>query len=239
MVDIPESLLAIDIETASPFQSPHEGGFDNTDCFELVAVGLGYQSAPGAPVESTVLFRSGGWDDTWTAALLRDVVHWCASFNADGVLTYNGTQFDVIHLTNWADSLSQKGYITDTRDAIHQLFSSHIDLNTLAVQKYHDQIESWRSAIKLEQVCEWEDIPVIETKYSDYAIGSLRQDPAIDAEIVTNVHIGAILGEAFINSLESGTDQATEESELKRLLYDYTIADIEPLFTLARNFSSA
>lgn len=233
---IPDSLLAIDIETASPFRSPHEGGFDNTACFELVAVGLGYQRSPGGPIISDVLFRQGGWESSWTAALLSDVIRWCDQFDADALLTYNGQNFDEIHLKHWAHELTQRGQLDQGAEAIERLFSTHIDLNSIGITRYAERLESWRTAIKLERLCEWEGIPTSETYYEKYDLEGLLTDAAIDEPFVTNAHIGEVLGERFVNALETTSNPATGQQELKQLLYDYTIADIDPLFALANRF---
>ena len=66
--------LALDIETASPFESPGGGDFDDTQYFEFVACALGYRSDPTADPETTVLLRRGGWDDEYTADLLARTV---------------------------------------------------------------------------------------------------------------------------------------------------------------------
>jgi len=75
-------------------------------------------------------------------------------------------------------------------------------------------------------------------RYDDYAIGKLTQHEAIDDPYVTNIHIGEVLGEAYIEHKIRDTTETQQFQELERLLQHYTEADIEPLFKLARRFSS-
>lgn len=234
MTTVPESLLAIDIETASPHEEPDD--FQDTSFFELVAVGLGYQAGPDQSVETEVLFRDGGWDGESTSDLLQRVHNWCDDRDADAILTHNGAAFDEIHLTGWAQEVTIEGHWTAAEGAISSLFGNHIDLNPLAVERYQDRLESWRDSVKLEDVCEWEGIPVPETRYEKFDLGDLTQHSAIDEPNVTNVHIGKVLGEAYVEHKIRRTTETTQFRELERLLRDYTAADIDPLFELARRF---
>lgn len=238
MSSIPEGLLAIDIETASPHKEPGRDNFQNTSYFELVAVGLGYQARPGETIETDVLFRDGGWDGESTSDLLQRVDAWCREQDADGILTHNGERFDEIHLKGWAQQVAEQGHWPKAHERISSLLSTHTDLNPLAVERYQHRLESWRDLVKLEDVCDWEDVPVPETRYDDYAIGKLTQHEAIDDPYVTNIHIGEVLGEAYVEHKIRDTTETQQFQELERLLQHYTEADIEPLFKLARRFSS-
>lgn len=235
MPTIPDSLLAIDIETASPNRSPEGADFRDTAYFELVAVGLGHQPAPGAPVETAVLFRDGGWGVEATTDLLRRVDDWCGERAADAVLTHNGNRFDAIHLGGWAQQAVEQDTWPAATDRIDALFDQHVDLNPIAVDAYDDRLESWRTTVALEDVCRWEGIHVEATHYADYGIGPVGNHAAIDGPTVTNVHIGKVLGEAYVAQLVEGRTETGEFAELERLLTDYTRADIEPLFRLARS----
>lgn len=237
MTSIPNSLLAIDIETASPHEKPGKGDFQNTRYFELVAVGLGYQPELDAEIETEVLFRNGGWDDEATGDLLQRVDEWCRDRDSDGILTHNGEGFDEIHLKGWTQAVADQGGWPEGPDRFEMLFTDHIDLNPIAVNRYQDRLESWRDRVSLEDVCEWEDIDVPETHYDDYELGRLTEHSAIDSGHVTNVHIGEVLGEAYVKHQIQGSTGTTQFQELERLLRHYTEADIEPLFHLARRFN--
>jgi len=239
MSSIPEGLLAVDIETASPRKEPGRDDFQDTSYFELVAVGLGYQASPGESVETEVLFRDGQWEAESTSDLLQRVNAWCRERRADAVLTHNGERFDEIHLKGWARELSEQGHWPEAHEGISSLFSTHIDLNPIAVERYQHRLESWRDLVKLEDVCDWEGISIPETRYDNYDIGKLIQHEAIDAPCVTNAHIGEVLGEAYVEHKIRGTTETQQFQELERLLRHYTQADIEPLFKLARRFSGS
>lgn len=234
-----DSLLAIDIETASPHKEPGRDDFQDTSFFELVAVGLGYQPGPREDVETKVLFRTGGWDSDATSDLLQRVDTWCDAREADAVLTHNGERFDKIHLKGWAQQVAEEGLWPEAVERMDALFSNHIDLNPLAVERYQDRLESWRNRVKLEDVCGWEGIEVPETPYGDYDLGQLMEHEAIDSPHVTNVHIGEVLGEAYVIHQSRGTTETKQFQELERLLQHYTQADIEPLFHLARRFDES
>lgn len=238
MTVVPERLLAIDIETASPGASPGGGDFQDTEFFELVAVGLGFQSGPGASVESTVLFREGGWGVEATADLLRRVVAWCGERDADAVLTHNGERFDEVHLSGWAAQAVDGGVWPGAVDRVDALFESHVDTNALAVAAYADRLESWQSAVSLEDACDWEGIPVPETWYADYDLDALVASSSIEEPRVTNVHVGEVLGEAYVDHVVAERTETPTFHELERLLVDYTAADVAPLFALARSFDA-
>ncbi|AEN07726.1 hypothetical protein Halar_0481 (plasmid) [halophilic archaeon DL31] len=51
--------LAIDVETASPFNDPGWDDFDDTAYFELVAIALGYQSEPDGRLRRRYSFVVG------------------------------------------------------------------------------------------------------------------------------------------------------------------------------------
>jgi hypothetical protein len=235
----PDGLLAVDIETASPHKEPGRGDFQDTSYFELVAVGLGYQPGPEEEIETEVLFRNGGWETEPTSDLLQRAYRWCDERDADAILTHNGERFDEIHLKGWAEEVSERGHWPEATTRIGSLFTSHIDLNPLAVERYQDRLESWRDRVKLEDVCTWENIPVPETRYDEYNLGRLTQHNAIDAPHVTNVHIGEVLGEAYVEHKIRGTTETQQFQELERLLRHYTEADIAPLFHLARRFNTS
>lgn len=235
MTAVPERLLAIDIETASPRASPGGGDFQDTSFFELVAVGLGYQSSPGASVESTVLFRDGDWGVEATADLLRRVDAWCGERDADAVLTHNGRRFDEVHLSAWAEQAVDAGAWPAAVDRVDALFGRHVDTNALAVEAHADRLESWQSAVSLEDACDWAGIPVAETRYADYDLDALVASSSIDEPKVTNVHVGEVLGEAYVDHVVAERTDTPTFRELERLLVDYTTADIAPLFELARS----
>ncbi|MFC6725009.1 hypothetical protein ACFQE1_11635, partial [Halobium palmae] len=90
--------VALDIETVSPDREPTaQAHFRDSTYFELLAVGLGHRTSPDGPVETAVVFRE---DDTSEAelALVDAVCDWVGARDPDSLLTYNGANFDLLHL---------------------------------------------------------------------------------------------------------------------------------------------
>lgn len=220
--------LAIDIETASPFQEPTFDDFEDTDYFELVAIALGYQSESGAEVETGVLFRKGGWEEEYTTTLLSEAIEWCEERKIARTLTYNGDGFDAIHLRECADQVELD---------IESLLVGHEDLKHPGNERNAHRVPDWKDFPKFEDLCEWEDIETNPVYYEDYDIDSaICEHDAIDTEHVEGRHIGKVLGESYVDALISGKHDASQTLELKRLMRDYATADIEPLFELDRVF---
>jgi hypothetical protein len=226
--------LALDIETASPGEQPGFDDFDDTRYFELVAVALGYREPGGTP-ETAVLLRRGGWADEFTADLLGRAVDWCDGRDVDRLLTYNGEGFDLVHLETWTADLAAAG-IADLRDDLATLAASHVDLKHPAAGRYRDRLRGRASFHKLERVCRWEGIDVLETRYADY---DLNRDflrgagvPA-GASAVEGRHVGRGLGAAYVEGVAAGLDDRLTYRELARLLRDYARSDVTALFELA------
>jgi hypothetical protein len=226
--------LALDIETASPAEPPGPDEFDDTRYFELVAVALGYR-AGGAPPETTVQLRRGGWGTRQTADLLERALAWCDGREADRLLTYNGTGFDLVHLRNWADDLAAAG-VADLRDDLAALPAEHVDLKQPATERYRDRLPGRASFHALERVCRWEGVDVAETRYADYDLNPdfLRGAgvPA-DARTVEGRHVGRGLGAAYVEGVAAGLDDRLTYRELGRLLAEYARSDVGVLFELA------
>lgn len=226
--------LALDIETASPDESPGPDEFDDTRYFELVAVALGYRAGEEAP-ETTVHLRCGDWTAQHTADLLERALAWCDGRDADRLLTYNGSGFDLVHLRNWADDLAAVG-VADVRDDLAALSAGHVDLKHPATERYRDRLPGRASFHRLERVCRWEGIDVVETRYADYDLNPdfLRGAgiPA-DARTVEGRHVGRGLGAAYVEGVAAGLDDRLTYRELGRLLENYARSDVRVLFELA------
>ena len=222
-------MFALDVETASPFRSPGYDDFDDTDCFELVAVALGHRPAPDGPAETTVLFRRGGWDPSHTADLIARTCEWVAERSGDRdpppLLTYNGRGFDAVHLRGWA------GRLTDAHpalpDAVGRLFADHRDVAPVAGHHFGGRPFGGRFPA-FERACAWAGVDAPATRYDDFDV-----DPAlvarVDGDRVTGRHVGEVLGEAYVERVAAGDDPGA----LEALLADYAAGDVAPLFALA------
>lgn len=227
--------LALDIETASPFESPDGDEFDDTRYFELVAVGLGFRSEPGTDPETTVCLRRGGWEADRTAELLERALAWCAGRDIDRLLTYNGEGFDLVHLQAWADELAAAG-VVDVREEFAVLRTTHVDLKHSATERYRDRLPRRASFHSLDRVCRWENLDVAPTRYDDYDLNPdfLRGAGVPDgAATVEGRHVGRGLGAAYVAGVAAGVDDRLTYRELGRLLRDYARSDVAALFGLA------
>jgi hypothetical protein len=221
-------VFALDIETASPFRSPGYDDFGDTDCFELVAVALGYRSMPDGPVETEVLFRRGGWDPSHTAALIDRTCEWIVT-RADGgqspLLTYNGRGFDAVHLREWAGRLGTN--TPSLPGAVGRLFADHRDVAPVAGHHFCDRSFGGQFP-RFERACEWAGVDVLPTRYADFDL-----DPTlvarVDGDHVEGRHVGETLGEAYVEQVAAGEDPGALES----LLAHYAATDVAPLFSLA------
>jgi hypothetical protein len=227
--------LALDIETASPFESPGGDDFDDTRYFELVAIGLGYRATPDAEPETTVLLRRGDWDDEHTVDLLDRLLRWCDDRDVDRLLTYNGEGFDLVHLRHWVDEAAAAGH-AGFAERFDRLTTSHIDLKHLATERYRDRLPGRASFHKLERVCRWEGIEMPETRYADYDLNPdfLRGAGVPEHDtVVEGRHLGSGLGAAYVEGIAAGLDDRLTYRELERLLRDYARSDVAVLFALA------
>lgn len=181
-----------------------------------------------------MLFREGGWEQENTARVLELMLSWCEGRDVENVITYNGNNFDLIHLRNWAESLDQNGVADDMFQRVDSVFTQHRDLAELSFDKYRNQISG--GGTSFETICGWEDIDVVETKYSDYDLHE-----SVHAEYGSKVegwHIGESLGEMYVNLRASGATDTKTYRQLEQMLVDYATGDIIPLFELDLNFQS-
>lgn len=224
------SMLAIDIETASPHSTPR-GDMQNTDHFELVAVGLGYQNRPGGTIESDVLFRDGDWELYHTTELLSRVEQWIKSHNPNYALTYNGSNFDATHLLNWAQQADEEYKTTTFTDTFETVFDNHIDL----IRPASSVLEgSGSSYLSLDDALTAADIETQNTYYSKYNLPT-EFTQQFETQYVQNSDVGRVLGETYVEHIATPTTPTAAYTDVESLLYDYTVSDIEPLFELSES----
>jgi hypothetical protein len=217
-------VFALDIETASPFRSPGYDDFEDTDCFELVAVALGHRR--DGTVETDVLFRRGGWDPVHTADLLDRSCAWVRARADDApVLTYNGRGFDAVHLRTWAGRLADDH--PHLPRAVGRLLADHRDVAPVAGRHFADRSFPGRFP-SFEDACDWAGVDAPVTRYADFDL-----DPAlvarVDGPTVAGRHVGEVLGEAYVDRVAAGE----EPGALEPLLAHYAAGDVRPLFALA------
>lgn len=223
------SLFALDIETISPGAEPSGSDFRDSSFFEMLAVGVGYQSESMASPDIDVLFREGATPQS-EADLLDRLYDWFDSrIDSDEpvVLTYNGDAFDMIHLRGRARISGQEVGSRPTFDAISHLLDrlTHDDLKD-------DVWAAYGNYTSLENACRKAGIPVEEVFFEDYNHG-LTVDWRTGNSPVTSSDVPHI-GSRYLE-LADTTPTTEQAAALHNLLYDYTVADIGPLFKLAES----
>lgn len=224
--------LALDIETASPFREPAPGEND-TACFEWVAVAVGFREGPEADPETDVLFRRGGWDVEHTADLFDQLFAWCADRDVDRTLTYNGEHFDRTHLSNWAASVASTCGRDDVESSLARLFSTHVDLAPLASDRHAEQLLDGQPVLPLWKACDLEGVTETRVRYDEYDFDEAYLDGLdVDAPFVTGKHVGQVLGSRYVEGVAAEIEGTHTHRELRRLLYEYAVGDVDVLFDL-------
>lgn len=224
--------LAVDIETASPFQEPGPGN-RSTDFYECIAVALGYREDERTAPEETVIFRRGGWDLEYTADLFDQLTAWCDERDIERTLTYNGAYFDLKHLGNWAKKIDSEGIRTNTYADLQSVFPMHIDLAPASTDRHENELFDDQVILPLWKTCKLEGVNDESVWYDDYDFNEdYISSLGIGDKFVKAQHVGQALGEQFVDGIVAGLEETITHRELRRLLYDYAVGDVEVLFGL-------
>ncbi|MFC7229935.1 hypothetical protein N0B31_21230 [Salinirubellus salinus] len=137
-------------------------------------------------------------------------------------MTFNGDRFD---LPVTAGRLERTG-AADATTALDALLESvdHLDLK-------HSAWSAYGNYTSLEELCAHQDLAVGRTHWADYALDVAGMDTVLDRareSYVTSADVAAA-GEVYLAALDAGADAST----LEAVLTDYTLADVDHLFTLA------
>lgn len=225
-------LLAIDIETASPFEEPSPGENDPR-YFEWVITSVAYQSDRSSDPETDILFRKGGWDDEYTAEMLDQLLAWCDGKEIDQVLTYNGTWFDLKLIGTWAKQWEENGIREGGYSDLCSLFNQHIDLAKAAADQYSDELWDDQHILPDWKAYQLAGIDNESTWYSDYEFNDAYFDGlGIDSKHVKGKHVGQVLGERYVDGVVNGLEETSTHQELEQLLSDYAESDVADLFEL-------
>lgn len=224
--------LALDIETASPFEEPPEGSKE-TKYFEWLSVAVAYHEDGQIEPDISVMFRRGGWEDEYTADLFGRLIDWCQTRNIDRTLTYYGSEFDLRHMLNWADSLEKNGIRPNARVDLIDSLPRHVDLAKAAAERHSDQVRPDRDVLPDWIAYELEGIDNDRIWYDDYDFNrDYWEHLEIDDDSVSGSHVGQVLGERYVDGVVAGLEETKTHGELERLLYDYSLSDITDLFAL-------
>jgi len=224
--------VAIDIETASPFEEPGPGEND-TRFYQWLSIGLAYREDGLDEPETEVLFRQGGWGEEYTRDLFQRLLDWCDGRNIERTLTYNGAYFDLKHLLNWAEEIEESGEWTGLTSGLIASCPNHIDLAKAATARHENELQDGQPILPDWVAYKLEDIDNDSIWYEDYDFNSdYWERLGIEDKFVQGRHVGQVLGEEYVDGVQVGLDGTHTHEELERLLYDYSISDIVDLFAL-------
>ena len=221
--------LALDIETASPFEEPPENATD-TEHYEWVAVSLAYVDELDETPTVEVLFRRGDWTDAHTVDLFERLFEWCEERPVDRVLTYNGTWFDGRLLLSWAgelDASANAGF----RRRLEELFENHVDVALAAADAYADELWEDQHILPDWKAYDLAGIDNDSVWYDDYDFPDVYLSE-IDEPAVQGKHVGRVLGERYVENVDVGIEATSVHRELTRLLTDYCRSDVADLIEL-------
>ncbi|MDZ7745974.1 MAG: hypothetical protein U5K28_05480 [Halobacteriales archaeon] len=229
--------LALDIETATPFDSTFDGS--RTETLGWVAIALAYDSGDESP-ESTVFLRRGDWSDEHTADLFDRFLDWCDGRAIDTMLTYNGAAFDLLHLRNWARQVASADLSPDAPQRLEQLAEHHVDIALAAADTYATELRPSQSILPDFKAYQLADIDNKTIRYAAYELPSAYLTAAgIDSDFVQGKHVGMALGERYVEGVVAGLEGTKTHGELESLLVDYCYSDILDLFTLYERLGGA
>lgn len=221
-----ETVVAFDLETVSPDVPAGEyPDFENPDDFELLAAAVAVQESgtrpSDPPDESRVLFRDGGSREA-EASFGERLVAALEGADPDTLVTFNGDRFD---RPVTVGRLERSG-AEEAASTLAGLFESvdHLDLK-------HSAWSAYGNYTSLEALCEHQDLPVARTHWADYAFDLPGMTAVLDRArepYVTGADVAAA-GEVYLAALDAGEDVTVLEAALR----DYTVADVDHLFTLA------
>ena len=217
---------AFDIETVSPQLDPDEQpNFDDSRHFELLGAAVAYEYPDGSR-ETTVRWRDG----RGPAAELG-VVDWIVDSLTDAgtVLTYNGTEFDTVHLVGRARIAGAAAGERRPFERAERLVDEmdHLDLKSPAWAAFGD-------FTSLEESLEAIGVEPAATDPAAFDHGLPASAWATDPESPVASKDVARLGEWYLDLVDEeseGSDADTDD--LRAMLDHYARADVEDLFALA------
>lgn len=183
---------AIDIETTGLTPTTNS----------LVAIATGYYDTTTTEFEWTVHTRARTNDEP---ALIHEAFAWLASYQLDGIITFNGTNFDLPFITHRLNA-------HEIRDG-PEVPGRHVDLYPPRKRAADEANEKWPS---LEECLAAYDIPRDETTYN-----GARLD---------NTRFGEELAPAYLDAIAARDDHAIQE--LESIITPYAGADIEATIAL-------
>jgi hypothetical protein len=225
--------FAFDIETVSP-DIPHDQkpDFRDSNDFEFLISGLGYQPDPGADVETELIFRKG-WGPEEELDVIEATLEWFEARDGDTLLTFNGGAFDLLHFVGRAELASKAaGNRHDLAGRVEAFLDDieHDDLRDDAKQAYGGYPS-------LEGVCSKNGVSVEKTHLSKFglsedSLNEYRNSDAWGKPHILNTDV-PVLGEKYLDLVDSGDLDHPAYQPFREALHHYARADILPLFEVA------
>lgn len=179
---------AIDIET---------NGLDGAKS-DLVSIGVGYYREGQSPPEIDVITRANTNNNE--IAIVKQAFEWINNREPEGIVTYNGSEFDFPFINKRLSALGVNEAPT--------LTGFHIDLYQPRKRAADQANEKWPS---LEECLQANGIPIYETVWN--------------GETVDNTRFGNELAPAYLKAIEKGEKGIVEH--LDAVVREYTASDIE------------
>jgi hypothetical protein len=232
----------IDIETVATVPE-HEieaykdanSGDVNPEHYELVAVGVGYQSQEDEPTDTEVILREGP-ETNDEFRVIEDVVDYVRRTDATTLLTFGGTWFDVPVLRGRAEITAETADIGQERlERVHRALDSlfHADLKQ-GVYRVFD-------GGSLEETAEKVGDKPPETFWDVYCHdldpAEARRtfddgpwDNPNDSEFYNKDML--FFGDQFLKTREEPPESVPKRA-LYKMIHEYTRTDIAPMFDIA------
>jgi hypothetical protein len=145
-------------------------------------------------------------------------------------LTYNGAWFDGTHLLNWARDIDDSA----NRDFLRRteaLFENHVDVALAAADEYEAELWDDQHILPDWKAYDLSGIDNDSVWYDDYDFPD-NYLSGIDGKAVQGKHIGRVLGDKYVQNVETGIEHTSVHRELTQLLKDYCISDVADLINL-------
>lgn len=207
-------IVALDIETLSTVPES-ELDLQNPEHVEILCVALGYRPEPGMPVETTVLFRQDTHPDS-EVSLVEGVCDWIQRRDPSVLLTYMGTDFDIVHLCERPE------LVGDSPSPFYEV---------LETVEHHD-IDRGGKLIDVADVepTYWDvykhSLEPRQWRTAQGKSGSNLTDPKLDGGDIP------YFGERYLELREQGKADSAECRALHEMIRRYATEDIRPLFEL-------
>lgn len=234
--------VGIDIETVATVSEQEieaykdaNNGDLNPEHYELVAVGVGYQSRGDEPTDTEVILREEPETDD-EFRVIEDVVDYLHRTDATTLLTFGGTWFDIPVLRGRAEIIAETvGVGRERLERVHQTLDSlfHADLKQ-GVYRVFDGGSLEKTAKKVgseppetfwDVYCHDLDPEESRRTFDDGPWNNLRDPVFYNKDML-------FFGDHFLRTTEDPPESVPRRA-LYKMIHEYTRTDITPMFDIA------